>query len=172
MASESPVKKTCPKCRQTDVTTFSTCRNCGSKYDFKAPDTKEKGFNFIPVVLLAGIAIIAVSAYQYLQVHTLYVKPEQLIGKTVSSKAKMLFVSGDKANLLNLTEHDFKALNPNHRNDVPGGGGDAGALNSMAAISDSIGVWDKIYERLTLRHRPEGIVFPVFPQGRSCIRRD
>jgi hypothetical protein len=163
MTSEAPVRKTCPKCRQVDVTTFSTCRNCGAKYDFKAPDMTEKGFNFLPVVILAGIAIIAVSAYQYLQVHNLYVKPDQLIGKTVSSKAKMLFVSSDKANLLSLSEHDFKALNPNHHNDVPGGGGDAGALNSLASISDGIGVWEKYMNdsRFSIVHKESSSPFSL-----------
>jgi len=141
MTSGSPTSKKCPKCHTVDVTTFSSCRNCGTKYDYKPPE-KTRDFNFIPIVIVAGLVVIAASAYQYIQVNNLYKRPDQLIGKTVACKANSLFVSTEKSNLLSLDQNDFKILNHSGADDNQGSS-DAAALNRLASISGEISVWQK-----------------------------
>jgi len=142
MTSDGPVKKMCPKCKQVDVTTFSSCRNCGCKYDYKGPEkVPETSFNLIPVAVIAGLVILVVCVYQVLQVNHLYKRPDQLIGKTVACKGSLLVAASDKSSLLNLPEGDFKGLN--HFGTDDGDHSQAGALNQLAAISSDVSLFEK-----------------------------
>lgn len=39
--SSCPGAKLCPKCRKSDETEFSTCRYCGTRYDWQRPEIHE-----------------------------------------------------------------------------------------------------------------------------------
>lgn len=53
-------KKTCPKCKQTDHTDFSTCRNCGWTYSAVPPKMKSEHDNSFGTFLRGGGLIIVV----------------------------------------------------------------------------------------------------------------
>jgi len=82
-STDGTTKKVCPKCKQADLTTFATCRSCGTRYDFK-PQEKQREVNLgLPLILLIGFLLIGVGAYQYQQMMTTYQHPDQLVGKTL-----------------------------------------------------------------------------------------
>ena len=139
--SEASISKKCPKCGEVDVTSFSKCRRCGTSYNFKKAE-KEKEFSFIPIILFVAVVVIGVSAYQYLQMNSLYKRPEQLIGRTLVCNGSVLFASSQKANLLSLDPKDFKLLNHTGASNGPTTS-DAGALNHLAGMSDEISVLEK-----------------------------
>jgi hypothetical protein len=58
--NENPAK-TCPSCHETDVTSFSTCKSCGTKYDAIMPknnvtiDGRVIGAAVVAMILICGI---------------------------------------------------------------------------------------------------------------------
>lgn len=58
MPGESTNKR-CPKCRETDFTSFSSCRFCGTKYDtvLAAPQKADPGKK---IVLLSGLTVLVI----------------------------------------------------------------------------------------------------------------
>ncbi len=136
------VSKRCPKCKEVDTTSFSKCRRCGTRYDWRPPKQGVDGFNFIPILILAGLAVIAVSGYAYYQIN-LSKRPDHLIGKTVPYKGNYIFVSTDKSNLLSLEPAEFKTLTGSKSDDGVESKSDAAALNQLAGTAGDIGVWDK-----------------------------
>ena len=64
-AIEVPTKKRCPKCKEVDVTTFSKCRNCGTRYD-AVPQQQHKPIDLtLPLVLCLAFVFIGYFVYQY-----------------------------------------------------------------------------------------------------------
>ena len=66
---DQELPKICPKCRQKDVTSFSTCKFCGTKYDAKIPKPKSEfdwriKLKLSAILILVGVVLWCVHSLQ------------------------------------------------------------------------------------------------------------
>lgn len=59
-APQGPQRKTCPKCKKIDTTEFSSCRHCGTKYTWSAPE-QNRSFD-VGSFMRSGIGLAVVLA--------------------------------------------------------------------------------------------------------------
>jgi thioredoxin 1 len=59
MSSEEDVAKVCPSCKRRDITSFSKCRYCGTKYDAKVIEKRGPSIDerFMIAVCIAALLI-------------------------------------------------------------------------------------------------------------------
>jgi hypothetical protein len=136
-SSEAPSKKTCPRCKKIDTTSFSTCRHCGTKYTFQMPQAAPKEVPFgVFLFLFVGLAaagIIAFNLCQYQQLREIYAHPEKFIGKSVTCRRRLELVAFDQQTM---REFALKLVEA-QKNDPHGGKGMAG-IDSAAKALDTL----------------------------------
>lgn len=135
MPVEVAVKKRCPKCKEVDVTTFSKCRNCGTRYDAVAQQ-QHKPINLgLPLILCLTFAFGGYILYQFIGIqktNDLYNHLEKLVGKSFKCQNDFAFVS--------TRERDMRALDAElaeaQKNDPKryGSKGLAGIMSAASAL--------------------------------------
>ena len=152
--TEVPTKKRCPKCKQIDVTTFSKCKHCGTRYDAAPPDQTRPINLGLPIVLAFILVCIGYYVFQYAGIITmsrLTSHPDRLIGKTLPCLSSFAFVSMDEQNMRSLDAELLEAQkNDPKRYGSKGLGGimsAASALESLASGKETSGsVIGRYYE--------------------------
>jgi ribosomal protein L40E len=130
-STDGTTKKVCPKCKQVDSTTFSTCRNCGTRYDYK-PEEKQREVKLgLPLIILIGALLIGAGAYQYQQMMTTYEHPDQLIGKTL--KCGKSAVAATNPSVLLSMDTEIAAIKDN--DPKLSGKATTGALDAASALN-------------------------------------
>lgn len=141
-AVEQSEKKTCPKCKQTDTTTFSTCRNCGTRYDFTQQVKHKEAAIGMPLFLSVLFVLAAFCVYQFYQMQSTYKNPDKLIGKIMHCQQKGVLASASADNLLKFDAAMEKAAKKDPRKygskGIGGMLGAASVLNSLAAGEDTV----------------------------------
>src|SRR5690348_10436989 len=75
--SSDAIPKICPSCRGTDVTSFSSCRFCGTRYD--APNfvnTPAPNLNIASNLALVGLIGLLIAAFAWLNFMTQHQRAE------------------------------------------------------------------------------------------------
>jgi hypothetical protein len=143
---DNPTKKVCPKCKQTDVTRFSKCKNCGTRYD-AIPQEKPSNINYTwPGVLLFFTLLIAYSVYTWGQVahmQGVYSHIEKLVGQSLNCRSAFALVSASQQNLRSFDAELAVAEKDDPKNYGSRGAGGimtmTAALNSMASGKEGSG---------------------------------
>lgn len=134
-ALEVPTKKRCPKCKEVDVTTFSKCRNCGTRYD-AVPHAQHKPIDLtLPLVFCLAFVFIGYFVYQYvgmMNINNMYSHLDKLVGKSFKCQEDYAIVSTN--------EQDMRALDAElaeaQKNDpkLYGSKGLAGIMSAASAL--------------------------------------
>lgn len=134
MPVEVPAKKRCPKCKEVDVTTFSKCRNCGTRYDAVAQQHKPINLT-LPLVLCLTFVFGSYILYQYIGIqktNDLYNHLDKLVGKSFKCQSVYALVSTN--------DRDMRALDGElaeaQKNDPKhyGSKGLAGIMSAASAL--------------------------------------
>jgi hypothetical protein len=137
---ERPTKKRCPKCKEIDVTTFSKCRNCGTRYDSNLQETRNSSVNLGFPLLFCLLAMGGVFAfYQFGQViHTqsVYSNLDKLIGQTLKCQSAFELVCANQQDLLSMdAEMATVQKNDPKRYGSKGIGGMMSAASALESIT-------------------------------------
>lgn len=102
---ERPTKKRCLKCKEVDVTTFSKCRNCGTKYDAALPG-KSGDINLaLPGFLFVVALVFAFAFYQYGQfnhIQNVYSHLDKFIGQSLKCRSEFALVATNQQDMRSL----------------------------------------------------------------------
>jgi hypothetical protein len=135
MSVEVATKKRCPKCKEVDKTTFSKCRNCGTRYD-AVPQMEQKPINLgLPIVLCVTFVFVGYFTYQYIgiqNINNMYSHLDKLVGKSVKCQSEYAIVSTNEQDLRALDAELAEAQknDPKHY----GSKGLAGIMSAASAL--------------------------------------
>ncbi len=166
---ESPTNKCCPKCKQVDRTTFSSCRYCGTKYDLKV---EEKSFE-PPLFLIGAIFFVVImlsafgySVYQYQQGQEVYRHTEKFVGKTFKCKQSAVLAG---LNRQGLQEYDAELFEAQARDPKKYGGKAATGMLAAATALDNLNSGKDDEFSLSMRYIRDGKLAVIHTDDRTPL---